>query len=134
MPILALAVLLDGLAGWTATDLTTGTLPGFLLVTASGFLVAARTSVLGGGAAVMAVVVGLSSAGRAWPAWFPVQLDRGPGDPRWPSSRAWMAGLSLALAAAALLAERRTEAPLRLPHRRPGSRARPPVREARPRR
>ena len=33
-PILALAVLLDGLAGWTAADLTTGTLPGFRLATA----------------------------------------------------------------------------------------------------
>ena len=133
-PILTLAVLLDGLAGWTAADLTTGTLPGFLLATALGFLAAARTSVLGGGAAVMAVVVGLSSAGRAWPAWFPVQLDHGPGDPRWPSSQAWMAGLSLALLATALLAERRTDAPLRLPHRRPDSRARVPVQAARERR
>ena len=116
-PILALALLLDGLGGWTAVDLTTGTLPGYLLVTASGFLAAVRTSVLGGGATAMAVFVGLVSAGRAWPAWFPVQLDSGPSDPRWHSSRAWMVGLSLTLVGAALVAERRTDAPPRLPHR-----------------
>jgi hypothetical protein len=132
-PILAMAVLVDGFAGWTAADLISGTLPGFLLVTASAFLAAARTSVLGGGAAAMAVLVGLSRAGRAWPVWFPVQLDSGPGDPRWPSSQAWMVGLSLTLGAAALVAECRTEPPLRLPHRRtmawPG-----PASEARARR
>jgi hypothetical protein len=128
-PILTLAVLLDGLAGWTAADLTTGTLPGYLLATAVGFLAAARASVLGGGANAMAVIVGLYSAGRAWPAWFPVQLDSGPGDPHWQSSQTWMVGLSLALVAAALVAERRTDAPLRLPDRRattqpdPGSEA-----------
>ena len=80
VPILALALLLDGLAGWTAADLSTGTLPGYLLVTASGFLAAARASVLGGGATAMAVMVGLYGAGRTWPAWFPVQLDSGPSD------------------------------------------------------
>jgi hypothetical protein len=117
-PILALAALVDGLAGWTAADLISGTLPGFLLATASAFLAAARTSVLGGGAAALALVIGLSTAGRAWPAWFPVQLDHGPSDPRWPSSQAWMVGLSLTLVAAALVAERRTEPLLRLPHRR----------------
>jgi hypothetical protein len=128
-PILTLAVLLDGLAGWTAADLTTGTLPGYLLATAVGFLAAARASVLGGGVTAMAVIVGLYSAGRAWPAWFPVQLDSGPGDPHWQSSQTWMVGLSLALVAAALVAERRTDAPLRLPDRRattqpdPGSEA-----------
>jgi hypothetical protein len=128
-PILTLAVLLDGLAGWTAADLTAGTLPGYLLATAVGFLAAARASVLGGGATAMAVIVGLYSAGRAWPAWFPVQLDSGPGDPHWQSSQTWMVGLSLALVAAALVAERRTDAPLRLPDRRattqpdPGSEA-----------
>jgi hypothetical protein len=128
-PILTLAVLLDGLAGWTAADLTTGTLPGYLLATAVGFLAAARASVLGGGATAMAVIVGLYSAGRAWPAWFPVQLDSGPGDPHWQSSQTWMVGVSLALVAAALVAERRTDAPLRLPDRRattqpdPGSEA-----------
>jgi hypothetical protein len=117
-PILALAVLLDGLGGWTAADLTTGTLAGYLLVTASGFLAGARASVLGGGATAMAVLVGMLSAGRTWPAWFPVQLDSGPGDPRWLSSHAWMVGLSLTLVAAALVAERRTDAPLGLPDRR----------------
>jgi hypothetical protein len=107
-PILALAALLDGLADWPAADLARGILPGFGLATASAFLAAAWTSVLGGGAAAMAVAVGLSTAGRAWPAWFPVQLASVPGDPRWQSSRAWMAGLSLALVATALATERRT--------------------------
>ena len=88
--VLALAVLLDGTAGWTAADLARGALPDFGLATAVGFLAASRTSVLGGGAAAMAVVVGLSMAGRAWPAWFPVQLRSVPGDPHWQSSRAWM--------------------------------------------
>ena len=35
-PVLALAVLLDGTAGWTAADLARGTLPNFLLATAAG--------------------------------------------------------------------------------------------------
>jgi hypothetical protein len=117
-PILALAVLLDGLASWTAADLTTGTLPGYLLVTASGFLAGARASVLGGGAAAMAAAVGLSTAGRAGPAWFPIQLGSIPSDPRWQSSRVWMVGLSLALVVAALVLEARTGARLGRPRRR----------------
>ena len=108
VPVLAMAGLLDGLAGWPAADLARGTLPGFGLTTASAFLAAAWTSVLGGGAAAMTVAVGLSTAGRAWPAWFPVQLASVPGDPRWPSSRAWMVGLSLGLVAIALALEART--------------------------
>lgn len=72
--ILALALLEVGLAGWTAADLAKGALPGFGLVTACAFLAAAWTSVLGGGAAAMAAAVGLSTAGRAWAAWFPIQL------------------------------------------------------------
>jgi hypothetical protein len=116
-PVLALAVLLDGTAGWTAADLARGTLPGFGLATAVGFLAASRTSVLGGGTAAMAVVVGLDVAGRAWPAWFPVQLFSVPGDPRWHSSRAWLVGLSLALVVALAL-EARTGAGNGLPRRR----------------
>lgn len=124
-PILALAALLDGTAGWTAADLAAGTLPGFGLATASAFLAAARTSILDGGAAAMATTVGLTTAGRAWPAWFPIQLASVPGDPRWHSSRVWMVGLGLALAASALLAERRTGLALRLRRRRPTSRPSP---------
>ena len=65
------------------------------LATAAGFLAAGRTSVLGGGAAALAAVVGLATAGRAWPAWFPVQLGAVPGDPHWQASRAWMVAVSL---------------------------------------
>ena len=78
-----------------------------------------------GGAAAMATTVGLTTAGRAWPAWFPIQLTSVPGDPRWHSSRVWMVGLSLALAASALLAERRTGLALRRRRRRPTSRPSP---------
>ena len=132
-PVLALAALLDGTAGWTAADLARATLPGFGLATACAFLAAAVTSVLGGGAATMAAAVGLSTAGRAWPAWFPVQLASVPGDPRWLSSRAWMVGVGLMLVVAALALETRSGAGNRLPRRRrtarPGSasqaRARP---------
>jgi hypothetical protein len=103
--VLALAALLDGLAGWTAADLVRGALPGFGLATAVGFLASSLTSVLGGGTAAMAVAVGLSQAARAWPSWIPIQLGSVPGDPRWQSSRAWMAGLGLVLVAAALALE-----------------------------
>jgi hypothetical protein len=105
--ILALARLLDGTAGWTAADLARATLPGFALVTSVAFLIAARTSVLGGGAAAMAAVIGLSATGRALPAWFPILLDGGPGDRHWQSSGAWVAGLALALVALALTTEAR---------------------------
>jgi hypothetical protein len=132
-PVLALAVLLDGLAGWAAADLARGTLPGFGLATAAGFLAAAWTSVLGGGAAAMAVAVGLSGAGRAWPSWFPVQLGSVPGDPRWPSSRAWMVGLSLMLVVAALALEARTGARPGRPRRRTVARRSGPASEARAR-
>jgi hypothetical protein len=122
-PVLALAALLDGLAGWTAADLARGTLPGFGLATASAFLAAAWTSVLGGGAAAMTVAVGVSTAGRAWPAWFPVQLGSVPGDPRWQSSRTWMVGLSLLLVVAALALEARIGARLGRSRRRPAARS-----------
>jgi hypothetical protein len=118
LAVLTLAVWLDGTAGWTAADLVRGALPNFLLVTAAGFLAASRTSVLGGGAAAMAVVVGLDVAGRAWPGWFPVQLGSVPGGPHWQGSRVWMVAGSLALIAAALLLERRTGARLSVPGRR----------------
>ena len=74
----------------------------------------------------MAAAVGLSTAGRAWPAWFPVQLASVPGDPRWLSSRAWMVGLSLVLVVAALALEARTGARTGLARRRrpPGDPAR----------
>jgi hypothetical protein len=120
--VLVLAALLDGTAGWTAADLARASLPGFALATAAGFLAAARTSVLGGGAAAMAVVVGLSAAGRAWPSWFPIQLGSVPGDPRWVSSRAWLVGLSLLLVLAALALEAHTGAGNGLPRRRPATR------------
>jgi hypothetical protein len=74
-----LAVRLDGTAGWTAADLIRGGWPNFLLATAAGFLAANLTSVLGGGTAAMAAMVGLDTAGRAWPAGFPVQLRSVPG-------------------------------------------------------
>jgi hypothetical protein len=118
LAVLMLAVRLDGTAGWTATNLVRGALPNFLLVTAAGFLAASRTSVLGGGAAAMAAMVGLDTAGRAWPAWFPVQLRSVPGGPHWQGSRVWMVAGSLALIAAALLLERRTGARLSVPGRR----------------
>jgi hypothetical protein len=118
--ILALAVLMDGTAGWAAADLARATLPGFGLATAAAFLAAARTSILGGGAAAMAAVLSLSTAGRAWPAWFPIPLDSVPGGPRWQSSRAWMVGLGLALVAAALVIERRTGTGLGVSRRRRG--------------
>jgi hypothetical protein len=120
--ILALAGLLDGLTGWTGADLARATLPGFGLATVVGFLVGAWTSVLGGGTAAMAVAVGLSAAGRAWPTWFPIQLGGVPGDPRWQSGRAWMVGLSLALVVAALALEARTGGGIGRPRRRQSSR------------
>jgi hypothetical protein len=129
-PILALAALLDGLAGWTAADLARGSLPGFGLATAIGFLAGAWTSVLGGGAAAMAAPVGLSQAARAWPSWFPVQLGSVPGDPRWHSSRAWMVGLGLALVMVALLLEARAGARVGLPRRRRPSVRRSPTSQA----
>jgi hypothetical protein len=110
VPILALAALLDGLAGWAAADLAREAMPSFWLATAVAFAAGAWTSVLGGGAAAMAIAVGLSLAARAWPAWFPVQLGSVPGDPRWQSSRAWMVGFGLGLVVAALALEARTGA------------------------
>lgn len=118
LAVLTLAVRLDGTAGWTAADLVRGMLPNFLLATAAGFLAANLTSVLGGGAAAMAAIVGLDTAGRAWPAGFPVQLRSVPGAPHWQASRVWMVGLSLALVAVALLLEARAGTRVGLPRRR----------------
>ena len=131
--VLALAALLDGTAGWTGADLARGALPGFGLATAAGFLAASLTSVLGGGAAAMAVAVGLSQATRAWPTWFPIRLASVPGDPRWQSSRAWMVGLSLVLVVAALALEARSGARLGRPRRRTVARRSGPASEARAR-
>jgi hypothetical protein len=125
LAVLTLAVRLAGTAGWTAADLIRGALPNFLLVTAAGFLAANLTSVLGGGAAAMAAMVGLDTAGRAWPAWFPVQLRSVPGGPYWQASRVSMVGLSLALVTAALLLEARTGARPRLRWRRQTARSSP---------
>jgi hypothetical protein len=130
-PVLALAALLDGTAGWTGADLARGALPGFWLATAVGFLAASLTSVLGGGAAAMAAAVGLSQAARAWPAWFPVQLGSVPGDSRWPSSQAWMIGLSLVLLVAALALDARTGARSSPARRRPTARRSSPASAAR---
>ena len=120
--VLALAALLDGLAGWAAADLARGALPGFGLATAAGFLVGARTSVLGGGAAAMAAGVGLAAAGRAWPSWFPIQLASVPGDPRWQSSRMWMAGVGFVLVVATLALEAGAGSRFGRPRRRPAAR------------
>jgi hypothetical protein len=133
VPVLTLAVRLGGTAGWTAADLVRGALPNFLLATAAGFLAASLTSVLGGGAAAMAAIVGLDTAGRVWPAGFPVQLRSVPGSPHWQASRVWMVALSLALVAVALLAERRTGGRLALPRRRYPSARPSPASEARAR-
>lgn len=132
-PVLALAALLDGTAGWTAADLARASLPGFGLATAVGFVVAGRTSVLGGGAAAMATAVGLSTAGRAWPTWFPVQLGSVPGDPRWPSSQAWTVGLGLVLVVVALALEARTGAGAGRPRGRRTARRSSPASQARAR-
>jgi len=118
LAVLTLAVRLDGTAGWTAADLVRGMLPNVLLATAAGFLAANLTSVLGGGAAAMAAIVGLDTAGRAWPAGFPVQLRSLPGGPYWQVSRVWMVGLSLALVTVALLLEARADTRVGLPRRR----------------
>ena len=126
LAVLTLAVRLDGTAGWTAADLVRGALPNFLLVTAPGFLAANLTSALGGGAAAMAAIVGLDTAGRAWPAGFPVQLRSVPGSPHWQASRVWMVGLSLALMTVALLLEARAGTRESLPRRcRPTARPSP---------
>jgi hypothetical protein len=132
-PVLALAALLDGTAGWTAADLARGALPGFGLAAAVGFLAASRTSVLGGGAAAMAAAAGLYTAGRAWPAWFPIRLGSVPGDPRWQSSRALLVGLSLVLVVAALALEAATGARSSLARRRPTARRSSPAPAARAR-
>ena len=125
VPVLVLAVRLGGTAGWTAADLVRGALPNFLLATAAGFLAAGLTSILCGGAAAMAAIVGLDTAGRVWPGWFPVQLRSVPGSPHWQASRAWMVGGSLALMAVALLLEARAGTPVGLPRRRPTAQASP---------
>ena len=127
-PILALAALLGPVTGWSAPDLARSALPGFLLATAAAFMAAGRTSILGGGAVAMAVLVALDTAARSWPAWFPVRLAGVPGDPRWPSSLAWTVGLSLALVVAALALEARTGTGVAgLPDRRRGARRERPA-------
>jgi hypothetical protein len=133
VPVLALAVLLDGTGGWTTADLALAALPNFLLVTAAGFLAGSRSSTLGGGAAALTAVVVLYLVGRTWPAWFPAQLGAVPGGPHWQTSRAWLAAAGAALVVvAALLAEGR--AGLGLAAGRGRAWPRPgPVAEARPR-
>ena len=133
VPVLTLAVRLGGTAGWTTADLSRAALPNFLLATAAGFLAASLTSVLGGGAAAMAAIVGLDTAGRVWPAGFPVQLRSVPGASHWPASRAWMVALSLALVALALLLEARAGARVSLRRRRRPSAKPSPASQARAR-
>jgi hypothetical protein len=125
MAVLTLAVRLGGTAGWTAADLVRAALPNFLLATAAGFLAASLTSALGGGAAAMAAMIGLDTAGRVWPAGFPVQLRSVPGASHWQASRAWMVAASLALLAVALLLEARVGARFGLPRRRRSARPGP---------
>jgi hypothetical protein len=132
-PVLVLAVRLGGTAGWTALDLVRGALPNFLLATAAGFLAANLTSVLGGGAAAMAAIVGLDTAGRVWPTGFSMQLRGVLGSPHWPASRTWIVALSLALVAVALLLEARAGARVGLPRRRRPSVRRSPASHARAR-
>jgi hypothetical protein len=122
--VLALALLLAGTAGWTAADLVRGALPNLLLVSAAAFLAAGASSVLGGGAAALGLVVGLQVAGRAWPR-LPLQLDAVPGAPHWQAGRALMVAAGLALVAAALLVERRTGLRPGGPRRRRSSRLGP---------
>jgi hypothetical protein len=132
-PVLALAALLDGRAGWTAADLARATLPGFLLVSAAGFLAARATSALAGGALAAAVVAALGLAGRVWPA-LPLQLGSAPGAPHWQASRALMVAVGLLLVVLTLSLEHRTGRRPGPPRRRvlaqrarpaAGSRARP---------
>jgi hypothetical protein len=125
VPVVVLAVRLGGTAGWTAADLARATLPGFGLVTAVGFLAASLTSVVGGGAAAMAAMVGLDTAGWVWPAGFPIQLLSVPGDPYWPASRAWIVVGSLGLITLALALEHRSGQRLGMLRRRRRRHARP---------
>jgi hypothetical protein len=132
-PILVLAVLLDGRAGWTAADLAGAALPGFLLVSAAGFCAARATSALAGGAVAIAAVAALGLAGRVWPE-LPLQLASAPGAPHWRTSRALMVAVGLLLVVLALSLEHRTGRGPGASHRRAleprarpaaGSRARP---------
>jgi hypothetical protein len=133
LPVLTLALLLDGTGGWTAAGLAGAALPSFLLVSAASFFAARATSALAGGAAAGAAVAALGLAGRVWPE-LPLQLGSVPGGPHWQTSRALMAAVGLLLVATALSLEHRTgrrPGPPRpramAPRARPaaGSRARP---------
>jgi hypothetical protein len=133
VPVLVLAVLLDGSGGWTAADLARATLPGFLLVSAAGFLAARATSALAGGAVAGAAVAALGLAGRVWPE-LPLQLGSVPGAPHWRTSRALMVAVGLLLVVLTLFLEHRAGRRPGLPRRRAvapwarpaaGSRARP---------
>jgi hypothetical protein len=130
LPVLVLAVRLDGTGGWTTAELAWGALPNFLLASAVCFLAASVTSALGGGAAAIAVVATLLLAGRAWPERFPIQLGSVPGAAHWQASRAWLVVGAAALVALALLAELGTGTRPGVPRRR--QKARPgPAPEAR---
>jgi hypothetical protein len=133
MPVLVLAALLDGTAGWTAADLARAALPSFLLVSAAGFFAARATSTLAGGAVAGAAVAALGLAGRVWPK-LPLQLGAGPGAPHWQTSRFLMVAVGLLLVVLTLSLEHRTGRRPGAPHRRAvaprarpaaGSRARP---------
>jgi hypothetical protein len=116
--VLGAAAWLAGTAGWSGADLARAALPDFLLMTAACFLGAGPTSALGGGVAGLAAVAALAAAGRAWPARFPVQLGSLPGEPAWATSRAWMVGFAVAMAATALLLEARAGTRFAWPGRR----------------
>jgi hypothetical protein len=107
LPVLVLAVLLDGTGGWTGADLARAALPGFLLVSAASFLTARATSALVGGAVATVAVAALGLAGQAWPD-LPLQLGSVPGGPHWQTSRVSVVAVGMLLVALALLLEHRT--------------------------
>jgi hypothetical protein len=107
LPVLVLAVLLDGTGGWPGADLARAALPSFLLVSAASFLAARATSALAGGAVAATAVAALGLAGRVWPE-LPLQLWSAPGGPHWQASRVLMVAVGMLLVVMTLFLEHRT--------------------------